>query len=159
MSGPKISPFLWFDTQAEDAANFYVSVFPNSKITRVARRPKGVPGKEGEVMVVDFTIDGQAVSAMNGGTWQKLTEAFSFVVHCKDQAEVDHYWETLSEGGETSVCGWTKDRFGLSWQITPDALLDMITNGDPKKVQAAMGAMMQMTKLDIAKLKAAFDAA
>ncbi len=159
MSGPKISPFLWFDTQAEDAANFYVSVFPNSKITRIARRPEGVPGEKGAVMVVDFTIDGQAVSAMNGGTWQKLTEAFSFVVHCKDQAEVDHYWETLSKGGQTSMCGWTKDRFGLSWQITPDALLDMITKGDPKKVQAAMGAMMQMTKLDIAKLQAAFDAA
>ena len=156
---PKISPFLWFQDQAEDAAKFYVSVFPNSKITRVARRTENVPGPAGEVLVVDFEIDGQKVSALNGGDYQRLTEAFSFVVHCKDQAEVDYYWETLSEGGQTSVCGWTKDRFGLSWQVTPDVLLEMITGGEPKKIAAAMGAMMQMTKLDIAKLEAAYDAA
>lgn len=153
---PKISPFLWFDTQAEEAADFYVSVFPNSRITRVARRPKGVPGPEGEVMVVDFEIDGQNVSAMNGGSYQTLSEAFSFVVHCKDQAEVDHYWETLSQGGQTNVCGWTKDRFGLSWQVTPDALLEMIADPDPAKVDRVMAAMMRMTKLDIAKLREAY---
>ena len=153
---PKISPFLWFDTQAEPAANFYVSIFPNSKITRIVRRPKGVPGPEGEVLVVDFEIDGQKVSAMNGGSYQTLSEAFSFVVHCKDQAEVDHYWETLSQGGQTNMCGWTKDRFGLSWQVTPDALLEMIADPDPARVERVMAAMMTMTKLDIAKLREAY---
>ena len=153
---PKISLFLWFDTQAEQAANFYVSIFPNSKITRVVRRSKGVPGPEGEVLVVDFEIDGQKVSAMNGGTHYTLSAAFSFVDHCKDQAEVDHYWETLSQGGQTNMCGWTTDRFGLSWQVTPDALLEMISDPDKAKVQRVMAAMMQMTKLDIAKLREAF---
>lgn len=155
---PKISPFLWFDTQAEDAANFYVAVFPNSRITRIARRPKGVPGPEGEVLVVDFEIDGQKISALNGGTYQTLSEAFSFVVHCKDQAEVDYYWDRLSEGGQTNVCGWTKDRFGLSWQVTPDALLEMIADPDASKVERVMAAMMKMTKLDIAQLRTAYAA-
>jgi len=125
---PKISPFLWFDTQAEEAANFYVSIFPNSKITRVVRHTEHTPGPAGSVLVVD-------------------------------QAEVDHYWDKLSEGGQTSVCGWTKDRFGLSWQVTPDALLEMITDPDPAKVDRVMAAMMQMTKLDIARLREAYAAA
>lgn len=153
---PTISPFVWFDSQAEDAAKFYVSVFPNSKITRIARRPKGVPGPEGEVMVVDFEIDGQKVSAINGGSYYTLSEAFSFVVHCQDQAEVDYYWETLSQGGQTNMCGWTKDRFGLSWQVTPDVLLEMIADPDPAKVERVMAAMMKMTKLDIGKLREAY---
>ena len=151
----KISPFLWFDDQAQEATEFYVSIFPSSKITRVMNRPENVPGSS-KVLVVDFELDGQAVTAMNGGPYQKLSEAFSFTVHCQDQAEVDHYWEVLSEGGQTNVCGWTKDRFGLSWQVTPQVLLDMNHDPDPAKVARVMGAMMQMTKLDIAKLKAAY---
>jgi predicted 3-demethylubiquinone-9 3-methyltransferase (glyoxalase superfamily) len=153
---PKITPFLWFDTQAEQAANFYVSVFPNSKITRVVRNGKAAPGPEGAVLLVEAELDGEPVSMLNGGPHQRLSEAFSFVVHCKDQAEVDHYWDRLSEGGQTSVCGWTKDRFGLSWQIAPDELLAMIADPDPAKADKAMAAMMKMTKIDIAKLREAY---
>jgi len=156
---PKISPFLWFDTQAEEAANFYVSIFPNSKITRVVRHTEHTPGPAGSVLVVDFELEGEPVTALNGGPHHQLSEAFSFVVLCKDQAEVDHYWDKLSEGGQTSVCGWTKDRFGLSWQVTPDALLEMITDPDRAKVDRVMAAMMQMTKLDIARLREAYAAA
>jgi predicted 3-demethylubiquinone-9 3-methyltransferase (glyoxalase superfamily) len=156
---PKITPFLWFDTQAEDAANFYVSVFPNSKILKTSLVPEGAPGKVGGVQTVSFVIDGQEVTALNGGTWQTLDEAFSFTVHCKDQAEVDHYWDALSEGGKTSVCGWTKDKFGLSWQITPSRLMELIADPDKAKVGRVMAAMMQMTKIDIAKLEEAAAAA
>jgi predicted 3-demethylubiquinone-9 3-methyltransferase (glyoxalase superfamily) len=156
---PKITPFLWFDTQAEDAANFYVSVFPNSKILKTSLVPQGAPGTPGGVQTVSFVIDGQEVTALNGGTWQTLDEAFSFTVHCKDQAEVDHYWDTLSEGGKTNVCGWTKDKFGLSWQITPIRLMELISDPDKDKVGRVMGAMMQMTKIDIAKLEEAAAAA
>ena len=152
---PKITPFLWFDHQAEDAANFYVSIFPNSKILGMSRVPPGAPGEVGAVQTVTFVIDGQEVTALNGGSYQTLDEAFSFTVHCKDQAEVDDYWDALSEGGKTSVCGWTKDRFGLSWQITPTRLMELISDPDPAKASRAMGAMMQMTKIDIAKIEEA----
>jgi predicted 3-demethylubiquinone-9 3-methyltransferase (glyoxalase superfamily) len=147
---PKISPFLWFDTQAEEAANFYVSVFENSRITKVMR--KG----DGSALVVAFEIEGQPVSALNGGTYQKLSEAFSFVVQCKGQEEVDHYWDTLlSDGGSPSVCGWLKDRFGLSWQVVPEEFFRLTSDPDPAKSARVMAAMMQMTKFDIAKLEAA----
>jgi predicted 3-demethylubiquinone-9 3-methyltransferase (glyoxalase superfamily) len=153
---PKISPFLWFDSEAEEAANFYVSIFPNSRITRVLKNTENTPGPTGSALAVDFELDGQPVTALNGGPHQRLSEAFSFVVHCKDQAEVDHYWERLSEGGQTNVCGWTKDRFGLSWQVTPDLLLELASDPDPAKASRVMDAMMQMTKIDIAKLRQAY---
>jgi predicted 3-demethylubiquinone-9 3-methyltransferase (glyoxalase superfamily) len=152
----KISPFLWFDTQAEDAANFYVSVFKNSKITSVMRNGDNGPGPKGSALVVGFEIDGQPVSALNGGPYQKLSEAFSFVIRCQDQAEVDYYWDTLSEGGAPSVCGWLKDRFGLSWQVVPEEFFKLASDMDPAKAGRVMAAMMQMTKFDIAKLREAY---
>ena len=153
---PKIHPFLWFDTQAEDAMNLYVSLFPNSKVLNCQRYPPGAPGPEGSVMTAEFELDGQRVTALNGGPMYKFSEAVSFVIDCKDQAEVDYYWEALSEGGETSQCGWLKDRFGLSWQIVPQALFETIGGPDPAGRKRAFAAMMQMTKLDVAKLKAAY---
>ncbi len=154
---PRIHPFLWFDTQAEEAMNFYVSVFPNSKVGKVARYGEVGPGEAGKVMTATFELDGQTVVALNGGPHFKLNEAFSFVVDCQDQAQVDHYWETLSEGGETSQCGWLKDKFGLSWQIVPVQLPDYVGGPDPQGAKRAMAAMLQMTKLDIARLKAAYE--
>lgn len=153
---PKITPFLWFDTQAEDAANFYVSVFKNSRINRVTRNGENGPGPKGSALVVDFELDGQVVSALNGGTHYTLNEAFSFVVHCADQDEVDHYWNRLLDGCSAQACGWLKDKFGLSWQIVPEEFLTMITDPDPARVGRVMGAMMQMIKLDIAKLREAY---
>ncbi|HUO23176.1 MAG TPA: VOC family protein [Caulobacteraceae bacterium] len=152
---PKITPFLWFHDQAEAAVDFYVSVFPNSRITRVLRTTAEGPGPEGSVLAIDFELDGQPVTALNGGPYQTLSEAFSFVVHARDQAEVDRYWEALSEGGQTNVCGWTKDRFGLSWQVVPDGFLDLMADPDPQRAARAMRAMMQMTKLEIGKLREA----
>ena len=151
----KITPFLWFDTQAEEAARFYVSVFPNSRIKTVTRYGDAGPGPSGSVMTVAFELDGDGFTGLNGGPQFKFTEAVSFVVHCKDQAEVDHYWDRLSEGGEPRVCGWLNDRFGLRWQIVPDALVELLSNPDPAMAQRVMGAMMQMTKIDIAKLREA----
>jgi predicted 3-demethylubiquinone-9 3-methyltransferase (glyoxalase superfamily) len=153
-----ISPFLWFDTQAEEAANFYVSIFPNSKITAVSRYPQGGPGPAGGVMTIGFELDGQAFTGLNGGPHFKFTEAVSFVVHCRDQAEVDRHWDALlADGGQESQCGWLKDKYGLSWQIVPQEFLDMVTDPDKAKVGRGMAAMMQMIKLDIAKLKAALE--
>jgi len=156
----QITPFLWFDAEAEEAAQFYVSLFPNSKITGVSRYPEGGPGAPGSVMVVSFELDGKPWTALNGGPHFKFNEAISFVVHCKDQAEVDHYWDgLLAGGGQPSQCGWLKDRYGLSWQITPDALVRMTTDPNPAKAQAAFSAMMTMGKIDIAGIQAAYDAA
>jgi predicted 3-demethylubiquinone-9 3-methyltransferase (glyoxalase superfamily) len=152
---PKITPFLWFDTQAEEAAVFYVSVFKNAKITSVSRYTEAGPGPAGSAMVVAFELDGQKFNALNGGPSFKFTEAVSFMVDCEDQAEVDHYWDKLSEGGETSQCGWLKDRFGLSWQIVPTAMMRILSNPDRAKAKRAMEAMFKMTKLDIAALEAA----
>lgn len=155
---PIISPMLWFDSEAEEAANFYVSIFPNSRINAVVRRPAGAPGKEGEVMVVDFELDGAQVSALNGGPIFTFSEAFSFVVHCKTQDEIDHYWSALlAEGGQESACGWLKDRFGFSWQITPEPLLQLFRNS-PEKVGKAMAAVMTMRKLDLAAIMTAAEA-
>lgn len=152
---PKITPFLWFDTQAEEAAEFYVSVFPNSRITGISRMPPNGPSEPGKVMTVSFVLDGEAFTALNGGPQFKFDEAISFVVHCKDQAEVDHYWERLSEGGKTNVCGWTRDRYGLNWQVTPTRLMELISGDDKAKAGRAMAAMMRMTKIDLAVLEAA----
>ncbi|RAK57826.1 VOC family protein [Phenylobacterium deserti] len=156
----KITPFLWFDTQAEEAAAFYVALFPNSKITSISRYPEGGPGPAGSVMTVSFELDGQSWTALNGGPHFRFNEAVSFVVHCKDQAEVDRYWDgLLAGGGAPSQCGWLKDRFGVSWQVTPEILMRLNSDPNKAKAQAAFGAMMQMVKIDIAALQAAYDAA
>lgn len=155
---PKITPFLWFDTQAEAAANFYVSIFPNSKIGKVARYGKAGPGAEGSVMTIAFWLDGQEFTALNAGPHFKFTEAISFLVPCKTQEEVDHYWSKLLEGGgQESQCGWLKDKFGLSWQIVPTAMGELMSDPDPQKSKRVMEAMLKMKKLDIAALQKARD--
>jgi predicted 3-demethylubiquinone-9 3-methyltransferase (glyoxalase superfamily) len=152
----KITTFLWFDNNAEEAANFYVSVFKNSRILTTARYPEGSPGPKGSVMVVDFELEGQWFTALNGGPHFKFTEAISLLVHCKTQEEVDCYWEKLTaDGGQESQCGWLKDKFGLSWQITPDELLKVWSEADPAKASRVMQAMMTMKKLIIKDLEAA----
>jgi predicted 3-demethylubiquinone-9 3-methyltransferase (glyoxalase superfamily) len=155
----KITPFLWFDTQAEDAAKFYVSVFKNSQILSVSRFQDAGPGQNEKVAVVEFVLDGQKVTALNGGPHFKLTEAFSFRVTCDTQEEMDRLWETLSDGGEKSMCGWLKDKFGLSWQIAPTMLIKLMGDSDPKKSKAVMKALLQMRKIDIAELQRAHDEA
>lgn len=157
----KITPFLWFDGQAEAAADFYVSIFPNSRILGVSRY--GEAGREqhgqspGTIMVVDFELGGQRFTALNGGPHFRFTPAVSFVVHGKTQAEVDHYWHRLGEGGapEAQQCGWLADRFGLSWQIMPERLLELLSDPDPETSGRVMKAMLQMKKLDIAALEQA----
>ena len=151
-----ITPFLWFDTQAEEAAEFYVSIFRNSRITRVMRQGGDSDGGKGRALVVAFELDGLPVSALNGGPMFQFSEAVSLVVRCADQAEVDHCWERLLEGGTASRCGWLKDRFGFSWQIVPDEFLRMTADPDPAKVGRVMQAMMQMTKFDVARLREAY---
>lgn len=152
----KITPFIWFDDQAEAAAEFYVSVFPNSKITSVSRYPEGAPGPAGKAMTVQLDLDGLPATFLNGGPLHyHFTEAFSFSVLCEDQAEVDRYWAALTEGGEESQCGWLKDRYGLSWQVVPAALPQILGNPDPVKARRATEAMLKMTKLDITALEAA----
>jgi predicted 3-demethylubiquinone-9 3-methyltransferase (glyoxalase superfamily) len=158
----KITPFLWFDNQAEEAARFYVSVFENSKITDVARygdegaKASGQP--KGSAMTVAFQLDGQEFVALNGGPHFKFSEAVSFVVNCTPQEEVDHFWEELSAGGDDKAqqCGWLKDKYGLSWQIVPTVLGEMLQDKDPKKSERVMQALLQMKKLDIATLKKAY---
>jgi predicted 3-demethylubiquinone-9 3-methyltransferase (glyoxalase superfamily) len=152
---PKITPFLWFDHQAEEAANFYISVFPNSKIVGIMRNNTATPGETGGVLTVDLILDGQPVTLLNGGPHFHFSDAFSFVVHCVDQAEVDRYWGALLEGGEPSQCGWLKDRFGFSWQITPDILLELMADPDRAKASRVAAAMMTMVKIDIDQLKSA----
>ncbi len=152
----RISPFLWYDSEAEAAAQLYVSIFPNSKITSVSRYGEAGPGKPGSAMTVSFELDGLPVTALNGGPHFKLTEAFSMSVDCADQTEVDRYWNALIEdGGQPSRCGWLKDRFGLSWQIVPRALPRLLTDPDRAKAQRVMAAMLKMSKLDVAQLEAA----
>jgi predicted 3-demethylubiquinone-9 3-methyltransferase (glyoxalase superfamily) len=154
---PKITPFLWFDDKAEEAAKFYTSVFKNSKIRSIARYPEGSPGPAGSVMTVDFELDGQRFTALNAGPLFKFTEAISFVVRCETQREVDEYWSKLSAGGEESQCGWLKDKFGLSWQITPNVLIEMLRDKDAEKSKRVMHAMLQMKKIDIGALKRAYE--
>jgi predicted 3-demethylubiquinone-9 3-methyltransferase (glyoxalase superfamily) len=153
----KITPFLWFDTQAEAAANFYVSIFKNSKVVKIARYGEGGPGPKGSVMTVVFELDGQRFIALNGGPQFKFTEAISFTVDCRTQEEVDTFWEKLSGGGVEGPCGWLKDKYGLSWQIVPTLLGEMLSDPDPEKSKRVMQAMLKMKKLDIAGLKNAYD--
>src|SRR5262245_42368714 len=155
----KITPFLWFNNQAEEAARFYTSIFKNSRVGKIARYQKAtekVSGQPaGSVMTVEFELDGQDFIALNGGPQFKFTEAISFVVHCKTQAEVDKYWKKLSAGGKEVQCGWLQDKYGLSWQIVPTILGDLFSQKDPAKSQRVMEAMLKMVKLDIKKLKQA----
>jgi predicted 3-demethylubiquinone-9 3-methyltransferase (glyoxalase superfamily) len=153
----RISPCLWFDNQAEEAANFYVSTFKNSKITAVSRYGEGGPGPKGSVMVVGFELDGQSFTALNGGPMFKFTEAISMIVHCETQAEVDYYWEKLSAGGQPGRCAWLKDKFGVSWQIVPTALIELLKDKDAAKSARVMKAMLQMNKIDIAGLQRAYE--
>jgi predicted 3-demethylubiquinone-9 3-methyltransferase (glyoxalase superfamily) len=155
----KITPFLWFDDQAEEAAAFYVSVFPNSKISGVSRYTEAGPGPAGQAMTVQIELDGLPMTLLNGGPVFRPTEAFSLSVSCEDQAEVDRYWAALTDGGEESQCGWLKDRYGFSWQIVPRALPEVIGQPDRAKAKRAMEAMFQMKKLDIGKLREAAEAA
>jgi predicted 3-demethylubiquinone-9 3-methyltransferase (glyoxalase superfamily) len=158
----KITPFLWFDNQAEEAAKFYTSIFKNSKIENVTRYDEEgskVSGRpKGSAMTVPFQIEGQEFVALNGGPLFKFTEAISFVVNCETQKEVDYYWEKLSAGGEEVQCGWLKDKFGLSWQVVPTVLTEMLQDRDPQKAQRVMAAMLKMKKIEIADLKKAYDA-
>jgi predicted 3-demethylubiquinone-9 3-methyltransferase (glyoxalase superfamily) len=160
ISARSITPCLWFDTEAEAAANHYVSIFENSKLGKVSRygkEGKDVHGKDaGTVMTVEFELAGQKFLALNGGPHFKFNEAVSFQILCETQAEVDHFWSRLSEGGAESRCGWLKDKFGLSWQIVPNSLGRLLTDKDPAKAQRTMQAMLQMNKLDIAGLQAAY---
>jgi predicted 3-demethylubiquinone-9 3-methyltransferase (glyoxalase superfamily) len=152
-----ITPCLWFDTKGEDAARFYTGIFPNSRITDVARYGAAGPRPEGEVMTAAFELDGQPFVALNGGPEFTFSEAISFQVSCQDQEEVDRYWDALSEGGEEGPCGWLKDKFGVSWQIVPEALPRLLGDPDPERAQRAMAAMLQMKKIEISELEAAAD--
>jgi predicted 3-demethylubiquinone-9 3-methyltransferase (glyoxalase superfamily) len=153
----KVTPFLWFDNQAEEAVNFYLSVFPNSSFCKLTRYGKGGGGPEGEVMLVSFQLEGQEFAALNGGPQFKFTEAISFVVNCETQDEVDQYWEKLSSGGgEKSKCGWLKDRYGVSWQVVPVSLIAMLQSRDADASARVMQAMLQMDKLDISTLEEAY---
>jgi len=157
----RITPCLWFDTEAEEAAKFYCSVFKDSKLGKISRYTEA--GRDvhhkpaGSVMVVEFEIEGQTFTALNGGPNFKFNEAVSFLINCDDQDEVDYFWEKLSDGGEEGVCGWLKDRYGLSWQITPTVLMEMIADPDPKKASRVMAAMMKMGKIEIEPLKKAYE--
>ena len=158
----KITPFLWFDGQAEDAVNFYTSLFKNSKIARIFRYTEEAAEKTGlavgSVLTIEFEIEGQKFVALNGGPLFKFNESVSFVINCETQEEVDFFWEKLTaDGGEESQCGWLKDKFGLSWQVTPTVLIDMLHDKDPEKAERVMNAMLQMQKIEISKLKAAYD--
>jgi predicted 3-demethylubiquinone-9 3-methyltransferase (glyoxalase superfamily) len=156
---PRITPNLWFDTEGEQAAEFYVSVFPNSKITNITRCGEAGPREAGSVMTVEFELDGEPFVALNGGPDFTFNEALSLEIACADQAEVDHYWAKLSEQGEEGPCGWLKDRYGLSWQVVPTVMNDLIKDPDPARAQRAMAAMLGMKKLDVAALVAAADGA
>ena len=152
-----ITPFLWFDNQAEEAVKLYTSLFKNSKIVSIMRYGEAGPGPKGTVMTATFQLDGQEFVALNGGPHFKFTEAISFVINCKTQEEVDHFWEKLSEGGEESRCGWLKDTYGVSWQVVPTVLVEMLRDKDAEKSKRVMQAMLKMGKLDIKKLKQAYD--
>jgi predicted 3-demethylubiquinone-9 3-methyltransferase (glyoxalase superfamily) len=156
---PAITPNLWFDTQGKDAAEFYVSVFPNSEIKHVSHYGEAGPRTAGTVMTVDFVLDGQDYTAINGGPEFTFNEAISLSINCADQAEVDYYWTKLTDGGEAGPCGWLKDRYGLSWQVVPAALGELVHDPDQARAQRAFAAMLQMKKIDVAALYAAADRA
>jgi predicted 3-demethylubiquinone-9 3-methyltransferase (glyoxalase superfamily) len=151
----RITPNLWFDTEAEEAAEFYTSIFDNSRIVNVMRYTEAGPREAGTVMTVEFELDGQRFVGINGGPEFKFDEAVSFEIHCEDQEEVDYYWERLTEGGEESQCGWLKDRYGLSWQVVPAGMEELFSDSDPKRAERAMQAMLGMRKIDIAGLEKA----
>ena len=153
----KITPCLWFDTQGEEAANLYTSLFPNSRIVNVSYYGESGPRPAGTVLTVEFELDGENFLALNGGPDFQFTEAISFQVACEDQAEVDYYWNNLSAGGEEGPCGWLKDKFGMSWQVVPTVLPKLLADPDRVKAERAMKAMMSMGKLDVAALQRAFD--
>lgn len=154
---PTIIPNLWFDTEALEAAEFYCSIFPNSKITNVLHYTEAGPGEPGSVLTVDFELDGQRHTGINGGPAFSFTEAVSLLIECADQAEVDYFWEKLLDGGEPSQCGWLKDRYGFSWQVCPVGVDELFRDADPGRAQRAMEAMLGMQKLDLAALMAAAD--
>ncbi|MEV4685393.1 VOC family protein [Streptomyces kurssanovii] len=154
---PRITPNLWFDTQGKEAAEFYVSVFPNSEIKHVMYYGEAGPRPAGSVLTVDFTLDGQDYTAINGGPDFTFSEAVSLLINCADQEEVDYYWEKLGEGGQEGPCGWLKDKYGLSWQVVPVALEELLKDEDEARAQRAMKAMLGMKKLDVAALYAAAD--
>lgn len=154
---PRITPNLWFDTESVGAAEFYVSVFPNSEITNVTHYNEAGPREAGTVLSVEFLLDGQEYIAINGGPQFPFTEAISLLVNCADQAEVDYYWSKLTEGGEESQCGWLKDRFGVSWQVAPMGMAEVLNDPDPERGLRAMRVMLGMKKLDLAALRAAAD--
>ena len=154
---PLITPNLWFDTEAEEAAEFYCSVFPNSKITFVSHYTEAGPREEGTVLTVDFVLDGQEYTAINGGPEFTFDEAISLLINCADQEEVDYYWSKLSEGGEEGPCGWLKDKYGLSWQVCPVGMQEMMSDPDKGRLERAMRAMFDMKKIDVAALYAAAD--
>ena len=154
---PPITPFLWFDNNAEEAMNFYVSIFKNSKVHRIVRYGEAGPGPAGTVMTVEFELDGQQFAGLNGGPHFKFTEAVSFSVRCETQEEIDYYWEKLSEGGQKSRCGWLKDKFGLSWQVEPRILADWMADEDPEKAKRVMQAMLKMDKIDIEPIRRAYE--
>ena len=153
----KITPFLWYDNNAEEAVSLYISVFKNSKITDITRYGDAGPGPKGSVMTIAFQLEGQDFIALNGGPMSKFTDAISLSVDCKTQQEVDELWEKLSAGGQPGQCGWLKDKFGLSWQIVPSALVEMLQDQDAEKSNRVMQAMMQMRKIDIARLRRAYE--
>ena|SRR5947209_5516915 len=152
----KITPFLWFDNNAEEAVNFYTSIFKNSKIESVTRYGKAGPLPEGTVMTIAFQLEGQGFVALNGGPEYTFTPAISFAVNCKTQQEVDELWEKLTDGGEEVACGWLRDRYGVSWQIVPNALIEMLEDKDPEKALRVTQAMFQMKKIDIKALQEAY---
>jgi predicted 3-demethylubiquinone-9 3-methyltransferase (glyoxalase superfamily) len=154
---PRITPNLWFDTEGEDAARFYVSVFPNSEITHVSHYGEAGPRDPGTVLTVDFVLDGQQYTAINGGPEFKFDEAISLLINCADQDEVDYYWTNLSAGGEEGPCGWLKDRYGLSWQVIPAAMGELLGDPDVGRAQRAMKAMLSMKRIDLAAMRAAAD--
>jgi predicted 3-demethylubiquinone-9 3-methyltransferase (glyoxalase superfamily) len=161
VAGPaqKITPMLWFDDKAEEAANFYTSLFPNSRILSIARYGEGGPAPEGSVMIASFQLAGQEFTALNGGPHFKFTEAISLVINCDTQEEVDRYWEKLTaDGGEESQCGWLKDKYGLSWQVTPKILIQLVQDPDKEKANRVFQAMMKMKKIEIPKLLEAAEA-
>jgi len=156
---PKIIPNLWFDTEAEEAADFYATVFPNSRVVTKTHYPEDAPREAGMVMTVEFELDGQRFVGINGGPQFSFDEAVSFQVTCESQEELDYYWERLSEGGQEGPCGWLKDRFGLSWQVVPKGMDEVFADPDPERARRAMQAMLKMGKIDIAELRRAADGA
>lgn len=156
MTGKAFTTCLWFDTEGEAAANFYTSIFKDSRIGTISRYTEAGPGPAGTVMVVEFELNGQKFVALNGGPEFRFNEAISFQIPCADQDEVDYYWNKLSEGGQESACGWVKDKYGLSWQVIPTAFTEMMSDPDPDKVKRVIEAMLKMTKFDIAALQKAY---